>query len=165
MKKNVFGRKFKRDRNERKALFKSLLSSLVLYEQIKTTQEKAKAIKGDADRIVTLTKRGKTDSMLQKYLSPKAVEKLIKEIVPRFQKRNGGYTRLIKIGKRFSDDASMVLMEWVEKPLPVVVELGSKNKESKKVEKKSKVKPEPVSKPVSKGTRKTTKKKVTIDKK
>ena len=57
MKKNVFGRKFKRDRNERKALFKSLMSSLILNERIETTEAKAKAIKGDVDKLITRAKK------------------------------------------------------------------------------------------------------------
>ena len=58
MRKNVFGRQFKRDKNERAALFKGLISSLVLHERIKTTEEKAKAIKGEVDKIITKAKKG-----------------------------------------------------------------------------------------------------------
>lgn len=116
MRKNVFGRHFKRDTNERKALFKGLISSLVLNGRIKTTEEKAKAIKALADKIITKAKKGEAKAryFLQSQLPKKAIEKVISEIAPKFSKRQGGYTRIIRIGGRFSDNASMVLMEWTE---------------------------------------------------
>ncbi|OGH37896.1 MAG: 50S ribosomal protein L17 [Candidatus Levybacteria bacterium RIFCSPLOWO2_01_FULL_38_21] len=116
MKKNVFGRRFKRDIKERKALFKSLMSSLVLKERIKTTEAKAKAIKGNIDKLITKVKKGEDNArrFLTKSLSPDALEKLISEVTPRFKNRQGGYTRIIKLPKRVSDHAPIVLMEWVE---------------------------------------------------
>ncbi|EKD65423.1 MAG: hypothetical protein ACD_50C00093G0003 [uncultured bacterium] len=116
MRKQVFGRQLGRDANERKALFKGLISSLILHERIKTTEEKAKAIKDLADKIITKAKKGEGSArrLLQGELSKDAINKLIINIAPRFEKRQGGYTRLVKIGKRFSDNASMVLMEWTE---------------------------------------------------
>jgi large subunit ribosomal protein L17 len=119
MRKNVFGRQFSRDTNQRKALFKSLISSLILDESIKTTLEKAKAIKGDVDKVVNKAKKGDNAlkiQLLQRHLGIDAMNKLIKDIAPRFKDRNSGYTRLIKLGRRFSDNAAMVLMEWVVKP-------------------------------------------------
>ena len=116
MKKNIFGRRFKRDIKERKALFKSLMSSLVLKEKIKTTEAKAKAIKGDVDKLITTVKKNEDNArrFLTKSLSPVALEKLIGKVVPRFKNRQSGYTRIIRLGKRSSDHASMVIMEWVE---------------------------------------------------
>lgn len=115
MRKNVFGRQFKRDTNERKALFKSLISSLVLTGRIKTTEEKAKAIRGDVDKIITKAKKGEiARRILQSYLFRDAVDKVISDIAPRFLDRLGGYSRITKMGRRLSDNASMVLMEWVE---------------------------------------------------
>jgi len=118
MRKQVFGRQFKRDTNERKALFKGLASSLVLHERITTTEEKAKAIKGHVERLVTKAKR--TDlrhaqSLLEPYLTLEAVEKVLHDIAPRFANRPGGYTRIMRVGRRFNDNASMVFIEWVEK--------------------------------------------------
>lgn len=115
MRKNVFGRRLKRDKNQRKALFKGLMSSLVLEERIKTTEEKAKAIKGKIEKLVTKVKKNGASvrNQLQEYLVPKALEKFVTDTALRFSKRPGGYTRLVKIGKRF-DSSSMVLMEWVE---------------------------------------------------
>ena len=114
MRKNVFGRQFKRDKNQRKALFKGLLSALVLHERIKTTHAKAKAIKADADKLVTKAKKGGIVAYkaLEPDLPHDAVKKLIDEIAPRFADRQGGYTRITKIGTRGKDNASMAMMEW-----------------------------------------------------
>lgn len=119
MRKKVFGRKFKRDVNARKALFRSLVSSLILKERIQTTEAKAKAIKGDVDKLITKVKTGKDPkSLLSGFLFPHALEKLVNDVAPRFKERQGGYTRILRVGKRFGDDASMVLMEWTTGPLP-----------------------------------------------
>jgi len=119
MRKKVFGRQFKRDKNERQALFKGLLSSLVLEERIETTEQKAKAIKGEAEKLVAKAKKETVlaKKLLGKKLNPKAIEKMISDVASRFNDRNGGYTRIIKIGRRFGDDANMVILEWVEKPI------------------------------------------------
>ncbi len=117
MRKQVFGRHFKRDANERKAMFKNLLTSLVLEERITTTEAKAKAIKGAADKLVTKAKKGGTDAF--RTLAPDvryvAVAKLINTIAPRFVDRQGGYTRIFKVGRRVADNAPQVVLEWVEK--------------------------------------------------
>jgi large subunit ribosomal protein L17 len=116
MKKNVFGRKFKRDKNERKALFKSLMSAFVLNERIQTSEAKAKAIRPEMEKLVTKAKKGGNAAKLviEKSLTKDAYEKLIKEVAPRFDKRQGGYTRLIKLGERFGDNSPVVVMEWTE---------------------------------------------------
>lgn len=116
MKKNVFGRQFKRDTNERKALFKGLMTSLVMHDRIQTTEEKAKAIKGHVEKLVTKTlKKGENAKReLLPFLGADAVKKMIIDIAPRFTNRRGGYTRIIKLGKRFGDNASIVILEWVE---------------------------------------------------
>ena len=161
MKKHIFGRKFKRDINERKALFKGLMSSLVLHEKIETTESKAKAIKGEVDKLVTNAKKESllARKLLSDKLSPEAIEKMIKDIAPRFNKRQGGYTKMVRLGKRFGDDATMVLLEWVEQRPVLEKTEGTKEvkKQTKKpVEKtkkeiKTKVKAE--SKPKSKAKR------------
>lgn len=117
MRKQVFGRQFKRDTNERKALFKGLLSALVLHNRIETTEAKAKAIKGEADKLITKVKRqGKSARrLLSKCLTDQAIKKLIKDVVPRFSSRNGGYTRIVHLGRRVTDSASMAVIEWVER--------------------------------------------------
>lgn len=118
MRKQVFGRKFKRDTNERKALFKSLASSLVMYERIETTEEKAKAIRGHVEKMVTKVNTNNSEHarrLIQAYLTNEALAKMMTDIAPRFTKRPGGYTRILKTRSRFSDDASMAIIEWVEK--------------------------------------------------
>ena len=128
MKKQVFGRHLKRDANERKALFKNLLTSLVIEERITTTEAKAKAIKGAADKLVTKAKKGGTDAM--RSLAPDirydAVTKLVNTIAPRFVDRQGGYTRIIKVGRRVADNAPQVVMEWVDRP-EVVADIKAKS--------------------------------------
>jgi large subunit ribosomal protein L17 len=116
MRKNVFGRRLSRDKNERKALFKSLMSALVLKERIQTTEAKAKAIRPEVEKLVTKAKQGGNAAklVLQQSLSKDAFEKILNDIAPRFSKKQGGYVRLIKIGKRFGDDAPVVVVEWTE---------------------------------------------------
>ncbi len=143
MKKHVFGRQLKRDANERKALFKNLLTSLVIEERIVTTEAKAKAIKAAADKLVTKAKKGGTEAL--RSLAPDvrydAVIKLVTAIAPRFADRQGGYTRIIKVGHRVADNAPQVVMEWVEKGEKAVSVKSEKvKKEEKKVEKKTAVK-------------------------
>lgn len=116
MRKNVFGRQLKRDKNERKALFKGLISSLILHGRIKTTEEKAKAIKGQIDKVITKAKKAKvgTNARLGRYLTNDALKKLTNEVIPSLTGRNSGYTRITRLGQRFSDGASTVILEWVD---------------------------------------------------
>jgi large subunit ribosomal protein L17 len=136
MRKNVFGRQFSRDTNERKSLFKSLISSLILDESIKTTLEKAKAIKGDVDKLINKAKKGNerlATQFLQRSIGIQAMEKVIKDLAPRLSDRTSGYTRIIKLGRRFSDNAPMAVMEWV-------VKKEIKELPAEKVEKKPEIK-------------------------
>lgn len=139
MKKNVFGRKFSRDTNERKALFKALISSLIISEKIITTEPKAKAIKSDVDKVITKVKKNGESArrLLGGMLNSQALEKLINDVAPRFKNRNGGYTRIIKVGRRFGDNAMEVVMEFTEKPKAVAVQ-ATLVKESKTQNVKSK---------------------------
>lgn len=122
MRKQVFGRQLQRDANERKALFKSLMDSLVIYESIQTTEAKAKAIKGQFEKAVTKAKKGgvEAEKALQAYFSLPTLKRLMTEIAPRFATRPGGYTRIIKVGNRLRDNAKMVVLELVEKKQPVI---------------------------------------------
>jgi large subunit ribosomal protein L17 len=167
MKKNVFGRKLSRDKNERKALFTSLMSALVMKERIVTTEAKAKAIRSDVEKLVTKAKEGTNAAklILKKGLSQEAFDKILNEIAPRFTKKQGGYVRLIKLGRRFGDDAPTVLIEWTEVAsaiVPVQIEKPSSAKASegqgkskvKKVEPKKKAqvkKTSPFSRKATKG--------------
>jgi len=98
-------------------LFRNLIYSLILFEKIKTTKAKAKAIKGLVDRLVNKIKKGDqaAERDVLKFLPKKEiVNKLAKEIVPSLTSRSSGYTRMIKIGEREGDGAAMVMMEWVK---------------------------------------------------
>ncbi len=140
MRKKIFGRRFKRDINQRKALFRSLMRELVLQERIKTTEAKAKSIKSEIEKHVTRAKNQGEEARvhLQKTFHQDVVDKLIKDIAPRFAQRPGGYTRIIRLGNRVKDDASMVYIEFVEKSSIIEEPVSKKrNKKSdKKVDKK-----------------------------
>lgn len=108
--------KLSRKIDPRRALIKSLLESLVLYERIETTEAKAKAIKPVFDRLVTRAKKGGLHNVraIHATLGSKvAADKLTQELVIGFESRNSGYTRLIKTGYRRGDAASMVVVELV----------------------------------------------------
>lgn len=160
MRKNVFGRQFSRDRNERKALFKGLLSALVMNGRIETTLEKAKAIRPSADRLITKARRESllARRLLEQDLIPVAVEKLMNEIAPRFSKRSGGYTRIIKLGRRFSDKASTAFIEWVEGE-PSFAKASEGQGKVKKVEPKKKSSKTKIAKPKTEKSKKTSKQK------
>lgn len=129
MRKRVFGRKFNKDKNQRQVLFKGLMRSLALHEGIKTTESKAKAIKGDFEKMITKAKLGEEARYhLVKDLPEDAVDRLIKDIAPRFKNRAGGYTRIIRLGNRLKDNAEMVLLELVEKGEKVAVKKSTTTK-------------------------------------
>lgn len=133
MRKRVFGRKLSRTTNQRKALFKSLTNALTLHGKIKTTEQKAKSIKGEVEKLVTYAKNHENSMQyLQKHVHVHTAERII-EIAPVFKDRPGGYLRIIKIGARKKDDASMVLLEFVE-TIPEVK--TSKKREKKEVKTK-----------------------------
>jgi len=154
MKKKVYGKKLSRNRNSRRALFRSLVRSLVLYGSIKTTKAKAKAIQGEIDRIVkraqdkSIARRRQVYSILANDRA--TVEKLFTEIAPKLASRKSGFTKTTPLPARAGDRASMVRLEWVEK-----VEASDKQsasskgkKAAKKKEKKEKAKE---AKPENKG--------------
>lgn len=141
MRKQIFGRQFKRDIHERKALFKSLMSELVLRGRITTTHEKAQSIRPSVEKLVTKAKKnGKsTANLVGLELFPNAIEKLISDIAPRFKDRPGGYTRIIKLSRRVTDGASQSIIEWVEPSLELKTQsskLDTKTKEEKKMSSK-----------------------------
>jgi large subunit ribosomal protein L17 len=110
------GRKLSRERDQRRALLRSLAREFFLREKIKTTEAKAKELAMVAEKMIT---RAKADSLATKRLllrdfSLKIVQKLIKEIAPRYKERKGGYTRVIKIGPRKEDGARMAIIELVK---------------------------------------------------
>jgi|TARA_B100001540_G_scaffold303481_1_gene312153 large subunit ribosomal protein L17 len=123
-------KKLNRTSEHRKALIKNMLNSLIKYEQITTTLPKAKVLKPQADKIITLGKKGNlhnTKSLISKLQSTMSADKVKKILSKRYEKRNGGYTRIIKAGFRYGDNAPMAVIEFVDRDL-----------EAKKVDKKKK---------------------------
>ena len=136
MRHRVAGKKLNRSSANRKALRRNLVTALLNYERIETTEAKAKAIRGQAERLITLTKRGLVAEQddpsrgvharrvaagrLNRWVAGSdgtrvdVLKKLFEEIAPRYEDRPGGYTRMYKLGPRKGDAARMVLLELVE---------------------------------------------------
>jgi large subunit ribosomal protein L17 len=113
--------KLGRDKDHKKALFRNLISALILNDRIKTTHSKATAIKGLVDKLVNQAKDGglrRRDVIANFLTSSSATQKLYQDIVVRFRNRQSGYTRILDTGKRKGDNARMVVMEWMRKPVP-----------------------------------------------
>ena len=110
------GRILSRPKNQRKALLSSLAINLFLRGKIKTTEAKAKELRVVAEKFITRAKDNKISNkrLLSKRLTPQIVKKVIDEIAPQYAARQGGYTRIIKLGARKSDGARMVIIELVE---------------------------------------------------
>lgn len=109
--------KLGRTAEHRKALLANQVCSLIQHQRIKTTLAKAKAVRPLAEKIVTLGKNGSLHARrnaLSILRQKDAVNKLFDEIAPRSTDRNGGYTRIVKLGQRKSDSASMAFIEWVD---------------------------------------------------
>tara|TARA_B100001996_G_scaffold139050_1_gene105750 strand:+ start:233 stop:703 length:471 start_codon:yes stop_codon:yes gene_type:complete len=148
-------RKLNRTSEHRKALFKNMLNSLIKYEQITTTLPKAKELKPKIDQMITLGKKNNLNSkknLFSKLQNQSTVEKLTKILSQRYEKRKGGYSRLVRAGFRYGDDAPMAIIELVDRDLnakkvdikkPVDTKAdkqpATKSKE-KEVEKKTKTK-------------------------
>ena len=121
MKHQKSGRKFSRERNQRRAMLKSLLGSFIAHEKITTTEAKAKEIKSMIDKIINQGKIAQKDEAkkvaiirnLKKKLPVKAVEKITSDFVDKFKERKSGYSRIIKKGPRKSDSAKMAIIEFV----------------------------------------------------
>jgi len=123
MRHRISGRVLGRDSGHRKALFRNLIKDLFTYERIETTEAKARAIRTDAEKLITKAKRGLADGgnrvhaqrQVVSYLNDKDIaKKLFDELAPRYADRNGGYTRIIKIGPRQGDAAKMAVLELVD---------------------------------------------------
>src|ERR1043165_1529460 len=133
--------KLGRKAEHRKALLANQVCSLIEHQRIKTTLAKAKAVRPLAERMVTLGKNGSIHarrSALATLRQKNAVKKLFADIAPRSAERNGGYTRIVKLGQRKSDSAPMAFIEWVD--MAEVVE--AKPAEEKKTKRK-KAEPKP----------------------
>ena len=125
-------KKLNRTSEHRKALLKNMLNSLIKYEQIKTTLPKAKFLKPQADKIITLGKKNnlQTSKLLVSQLQDTtSANKVKKTLSKRYEKRNGGYTRIIKAGFRYGDNAPMAIIEFVDRDVEAK-RLDKKKKES-----------------------------------
>ena len=132
-------RKLNRTSEHRKALFKNMLNSLIKYEQITTTLPKAKELKPQIDKAITLGKKNNLQSkknLFSELQSKSSVNKLSKILSIRYEKRNGGYSRIIRSGYRYGDDAPMAVIELVDRDI-----------QAKKVDVKTKVSEKDTKKP------------------
>ncbi len=123
-------KKLNRTSEHRKALIKNMLNSLIKYEQITTTLPKAKVLKPEADKIITLGKKESLKNkkiLISKLQDKKSASKVVKTLSKRYEKRNGGYTRIIKAGFRYGDNAPMAIIEFVDRDI-----------EAKRIDKKKK---------------------------
>ena len=130
MRHGMANKKLNRTSEHRKALLKNMLNSLIKYEQIKTTLPKAKFLKPQADKIITLGKKETlqtTKILVSKLQDINNANKVKKTLSKRYEKRKGGYTRIIKAGFRYGDNAPMAIIEFVDRDL-----------EAKRVNKKKK---------------------------
>ena len=127
-------KKLNRTSEHRKALLKNMLNSLIKYEQITTTLPKAKVLKPQADKIITLGKKGNlqnTKILVSKLQDIKSANKVKKNLAKRFETRKGGYTRIIKAGFRYGDNAPLAIIEFVDRDVEAK-RVDRKKKEVKK---------------------------------
>ncbi len=147
MKHGKDGRKFNRTASHRKAMFRNMMASLIMEERIKTTDAKAKEGRRLIDRLITLGKRGDLHARriaARTVQDKRAVKKLFDDVAPRYENRQGGYSRVLKLGIRKGDAAPVSLLELVERkvkkaPKP---EEGKKRGRKKKKEKEEEAPPE-----------------------
>ena len=129
-------RKLNRTSEHRKALFKNMLNSLIKYEQITTTLPKAKELKPQIDKVITLGKKNSLSSkknLFAQLQSKSSVDKLVKNLSQRYDKRNGGYSRVIRAGFRYGDDAPMAIIELIDRDLQAKkIDIKKKSQETEK---------------------------------
>jgi len=117
MRHKVAGRKLGRTTSHRRAMFRNLVTDLLGYEKITTTEAKAKEVRGLAERMITLGKEGGLHSRRQALsfiMDKRVTERVFAELAPRYAERQGGYTRITKLGPRLGDGAAMVQLELVK---------------------------------------------------
>ena len=124
MRHKVAGKRLSRSKGHRIALRRTMVNQLFTHERIKTTRAKAQAIRGQAERLITLAKKGNAADEAQmvharrlaaaRMDDPEMVQKLFDDIAPRYEDRPGGYTRILKLGPRYGDSAEMVIIELIE---------------------------------------------------
>ena len=118
MRHKIGHKKLNRTSEHRKALIKNMLNSLVKYEQITTTLPKAKVLRPEAEKLITIGKKdslANTKRLVSKLQNLQTVNKIKKTLSKRYETRKGGYTRIIKAGFRYGDNAPMAIIEFVER--------------------------------------------------
>ena len=133
-------KKLNRTSEHRKALIKNMLNSLIKYEQITTTLPKAKVLKPQADKIITLGKKDtliNAKALVSKLQDINSANKVKKTLAKRYEKRKGGYTRIIKAGFRYGDNAPMAVIEFVDRDVEAK-RVNKKRKENLKDNKEEK---------------------------
>lgn len=140
MRHRVYGKKLGRDKDQRQALFKGLIRSLLLHGSITTTSAKAKAIRGLVDKVINQAKNKETKRLLATYLVQKDVQKkLFDELIPSLKSRNSGFTSLVKLGPRSGDGAMMVKMELLTESQKISKSEDQRISRSTKQQKEEKV--------------------------
>tara|TARA_Y100000590_G_C15408202_1_gene896570 strand:+ start:84 stop:518 length:435 start_codon:yes stop_codon:yes gene_type:complete len=132
-------KKLNRTSEHRKALIKNMLNSLIKYEQITTTLPKAKVLKPQAEKIITLGKKDKLHNMkslISKLQDIKSANKVRKTLAKRYETRKGGYTRIIKAGYRYGDNAPLAVIEFVDRDIEAKKVDRKKKDDKKKTEEK-----------------------------
>ena len=143
MRHGMANKKLNRTSEHRKALLKNMLNSLIKYEQITTTLPKAKFLKPKADKIITLGKKENlqtTRILMSQLQNISSTNKVKKTLSKRYEKRNGGYTRIIKAGYRYGDKAPMAVIEFVDRDIEAK-KVDRKKKEISKKEESKQVAP------------------------
>tara|TARA_Y100000591_G_scaffold240578_1_gene211206 strand:- start:896 stop:1336 length:441 start_codon:yes stop_codon:yes gene_type:complete len=134
-------KKLNRTSEHRKALIKNMLNSLIKYEQIITTLPKAKLIKPQAEKLITLGKKKNltnTRVLISKLQDKTNANKILNTLSKRYEKRAGGYTRIVKAGYRYGDNSPMAVIEFVDRDVEAKRKFKKKKKEPIKAEDKNK---------------------------
>ena len=134
-------KKLNRTSEHRKALIKNMLNSLIKYEQIITTLPKAKLIKPQAEKLITLGKKKNltnTRVLISKLQDKTNANKVLNTLSKRYEKRAGGYTRIVKAGYRYGDNSPMAVIEFVDRDVEAKRKFKKKKKEDLKLEDKNK---------------------------
>ena len=127
-------KKLNRTSEHRKALIKNMLNNLIKYEQIITTLPKAKVLKPQADKIITLGKKKSlqnTKRLVSKLQDKTNANKVIKTLSKRYEKRSGGYTRIVKAGFRYGDNAPLAVIEFVDRDVEAKRKFKKKKSQDK----------------------------------
>ena len=137
MRHRLGNKKLNRTSEHRKALIKNMLNSLIKYEQIKTTLPKAKVLRPQAEKIITIGKKQNlqnTRKLISKLQNKVSTKKVFDILSKRYNSRNGGYTRIIKAGYRYGDNAPLAIIEFVDRDVQAK-RVDKKKKDTKKTSK------------------------------